>query len=71
MAYNPTELKIMRRIRNLNQKIMAKILKMSYINYNLKENGKRPFSLEDIDKLKKNEEVLLTNPEILTIFFND
>ena len=45
------KLKSLRVLHSLTQSEMAAILKMDYVSYNLKENGKREFTRPEIDKI--------------------
>lgn len=67
MRFDSRELKVLRVRLGLKQEEVAKKVGWSLTNYNLKENGKRPFSLEDVYKVA--QAMGMTNNDIAKIFF--
>ena len=65
---NTGELKIARIRRNLSSKDLAKKLNWKPSVYSYKENGNRPLSLSDAQKIAKS--LKLSPEEILLIFFD-
>lgn len=67
MGFNPNELKAARVRRGLNQKKLAALLQTTPASYCMKENGSRPLSLEDVNRIS--ETLGLSPHEISSIFF--